>query len=130
MSQTVTLDPPAKYVYLHVHISGFTDVPENINIHDELSLRKAIQDALAKTFGVSAAATYIDVLRLHYGPVADFELGVPREEGDVVIRVVHTDAPQLKTALAIAQFQGPLHFAVVGESDFLPALLASSLLSE
>ena len=55
------------YTYLRVlaeHTAG-----EHGRIADELAFRKAIQDALARSFGVSGAGTYVDVLRFRAGTI-------------------------------------------------------------
>lgn len=45
------------------------DVSDGL-LGDELTFRKAIQDALARSFGVTAAGTHVDVLRLRSGRIA------------------------------------------------------------
>ncbi|KAI5119704.1 hypothetical protein M0805_003588 [Coniferiporia weirii] len=129
ISRPTTLNPPLKYTYLRLHIDGGDNA--RTSAPDELSFRKMVQDTLAQTFGVFAAGMYVDVLRLRYGRVDAIEGRSPDGQlqgGDAVIRVARGDAPQLKTALVTVQASG-LRLAVVDESDFLPALLASVPLS-
>lgn len=47
---------PAKYDYLRIAIASSP-------ASTELGLRKALQDSLMRTFGVSAGGTYVDILR-------------------------------------------------------------------
>ena len=51
----MTLSIPAKHAYLRISIAQAA-------AGTELTFRKAIQDSLTRTFGASAAGTYVDIL--------------------------------------------------------------------
>lgn len=54
------LNPPIKYVYIRLGLS--TGIKAEF---DPLLLRKALQDALTQTFGLSFAGAQIDILSIH-----------------------------------------------------------------
>ncbi|OCH92559.1 hypothetical protein OBBRIDRAFT_726545 [Obba rivulosa] len=82
---------------------------------DALSLRKALQDALAQAFGLVAANTYVDVLWL-----AD-------DGAEAVVRVARSDVPRILASVAAAA--GSPRLALLKESAFLPSLLSVAPLS-
>jgi hypothetical protein len=69
---------PTPYRYLRLRIepappAAAAAAPDGV---DALTVRRAIQDALAQSFGAAAAHTYVDVLHT-----------APGDPGEVVVRV-------------------------------------------
>ena len=50
-------------MYTYLHVQAGTDADDGRLLGGELTFRKVIQDALAQSFGLSGAGTYVDVLR-------------------------------------------------------------------
>ncbi|KAL1741378.1 hypothetical protein HDZ31DRAFT_45573 [Schizophyllum fasciatum] len=77
---------------------------------DALSLRRAVEDALGQTFGVTSARIAVDILWV-------------AEDGDeAVMRISTGDAAKLFAALAA--YDGIPRMTLVKESPFLPSLLS------
>ena len=57
--------------YTYLRVLAEDTAGEHGRIADELAFRKAIQDPLARSFGVSGAGTYVDVLRFRTGRTID-----------------------------------------------------------
>ena len=61
----------SRYTYLRVQtdcaVDGRQEQQQQVWLDDELSFRKAIQYAMVQSFGLSAAGTYVDMLRFRSG---------------------------------------------------------------
>ncbi|KAI0050681.1 hypothetical protein FA95DRAFT_1486839 [Auriscalpium vulgare] len=77
---------------------------------DALLVRRAIQDALTQSFGLTASSTYLDILW-----VAD-------SGEEAVVRTGVSDAARVMAATAV--YAGRMRLSVVKESSFLPSLSA------
>ncbi|KAG1852124.1 hypothetical protein DFJ58DRAFT_416287 [Suillus subalutaceus] len=78
---------------------------------DALKLRKAMQDGLMETFGITASGTYLDILWIA-------ESGL-----EVVIRLSEEDAPKLMAAVVITPASPRL--SAIKQTNFLPSLTLS-----
>jgi hypothetical protein len=73
---------PTPYHYLRLRVDSHLSTNTAILAVDALTVRRAIQDALAQSFGTTNAHTYLDVL--YTGSAADESAGTTR---DVVVRL-------------------------------------------
>ncbi|KIM53264.1 hypothetical protein SCLCIDRAFT_453848 [Scleroderma citrinum Foug A] len=101
---------------------------------DVLTIRKALQDALAELFGITAAGTYIDILAVTKSPTVSSASADAAGErrarwGEVVLRVHPSDAAKIMAAIVTASPSpsvparaSELRFSLVHESSFLPSL--------
>lgn len=78
---------------------------------DALKLRKAIQDGLAETFGITASGTYLDIL------------WIAESGSEIVIRLSEEDAPKLMAAVVITPVSP--RFSTIKQTNFLPSLTSS-----
>ncbi|EIW76568.1 hypothetical protein CONPUDRAFT_110124 [Coniophora puteana RWD-64-598 SS2] len=80
--------------------------------HDELLIRKALQDALTPMFGLTFANMHLDILTIS-------------EDGEGMIIRTGSRSDAQKLIAAIVASQGPLRFSLKKDSPFLPSLVAS-----
>jgi hypothetical protein len=78
---------------------------------DALKLRKAMQDGLTETFGITASGTYLDIL------------WIAESGSEVVIRLSEEDAPKLMAAVVITPASP--RFSAIKQTNFLPSLTLS-----
>ncbi|KAF5376733.1 hypothetical protein D9615_007892 [Tricholomella constricta] len=93
---------PTQYHYVRIAVAPVTG-------RDALGLRKAVQDALTQTFGVTSAALYVDFL------------WVAEDGGQFVIRVQKDDASKILAAIVASDAP---KLSLVKESPFLPSLIS------
>ncbi|KAF9484189.1 hypothetical protein BDN70DRAFT_798198 [Pholiota conissans] len=90
------------------HYLRFSVTPSTKN---ELAIRKTIADALTQSFGLTSAATYVDVL------------WISEDGNDCVIRVGEGDATRVSAALA--SWTESQRLSLTKESSFLPSVLST-----
>ncbi|KIM82023.1 hypothetical protein PILCRDRAFT_8260 [Piloderma croceum F 1598] len=78
---------------------------------DALAIRKALQDSLAQSFGVTSSNTYLDILWVADPGVA------------AVVRASQPDAVKIMASV-VASTSSP-RISVIEDSAFLPSLLAN-----
>ncbi|KAG2757710.1 hypothetical protein P692DRAFT_201734647, partial [Suillus brevipes Sb2] len=74
---------------------------------DALKLRKAMQDGLMETFGVTASGTYLDIL------------WIAESGSEVVIRLAEKDAPRVMAAVVITPASPRI--STIRQTNFLPS---------
>ncbi|KAF8503169.1 hypothetical protein JB92DRAFT_2794258 [Gautieria morchelliformis] len=102
MSTTVIL--PVVYRYIRLSIEPAVTEP--------LALRKLLENAMSQSFGVSRAATYMDVL------------WISADGHAAVIRVSDSDAEAVLASVVV--LEKPIRLSVTKHSAFLPMLLSNA----
>lgn len=74
---------------------------------DALKLRKAMQDGLMETFGITASGAYLDIL------------WIAESGSEVVIRLSEKDAPKLMAAVVITPASPRI--STIRQTSFLPS---------
>ncbi|KAG6335812.1 hypothetical protein ID866_3270 [Astraeus odoratus] len=77
---------PTVYHYIRLSISLQSAPNADIDV-DVLTIRKAIQDAMADLFGITSAGTYLDVLSVTKTDVRGASTSQRGQWGEVVLRV-------------------------------------------
>ncbi|KLO17783.1 hypothetical protein SCHPADRAFT_900332 [Schizopora paradoxa] len=113
----IPLKRPIEYTYVRIGLSSNTEF-------DPLLLRKALQDALNQTFGLSFAGAQIDILSLHETGSETNDASI--RNGDAVARVAKEDASKIMGAIAASKHTERLSMAVLDSADFLPSLLLAA----
>lgn len=78
---------------------------------DALKLRKAMQDGLMETFGITASGTYLDIL------------WIAESGSEVVIRLSEKDAPRVMAAVVITPASPRI--STIRQTNFLPSFVLS-----
>lgn len=78
---------------------------------DALKLRKAMQDGLMETFGITASGTYLDIL------------WIAESGSEVVIRLSEKDAPRVMAAVVITPASPRI--STIRQTNFLPSFALS-----
>lgn len=126
LSSPMSLTPlPTDYHYLRILLTlpaRAADCNVDVDV-DVLTIRKALQDALSDTFGITSAGTYIDVLAVTRWNTG-VRVGGRDPWGEVVLRVHPSDAPEILAAITAASPSRPSQprFSLLRESSFLPSL--------
>ncbi|KAI6148125.1 hypothetical protein BKA82DRAFT_1007348 [Pisolithus tinctorius] len=91
---------------------------------DVLTIRKALQDALGDSFGITSAGTYIDVLAVTKWSTGGVRVGGRDPWGEVIVRAHTSDAPKILAAITATSPSRPSQprFSLLRESSFLPSL--------
>lgn len=91
---------------------------------DVLTIRKALQDALGDSFGITSAGTYIDILAVTKWSTGGVRVGGRDPWGEVILRVHPSDAPKILAAVTAASpsRSSQPRLSLLRESSFLPSL--------
>ncbi|KAF8586409.1 hypothetical protein K439DRAFT_1340903 [Ramaria rubella] len=101
---STSLGLPKLYRYIRFSIEP--------GIQEPLFLRKTLENAMLQSFGVSRAATYMDVL------------WISTDGRAAVVRISESDAEALLAAVVV--LDKPVRLSVTKHSSFLPTILGDA----
>ncbi|KAI0000768.1 hypothetical protein BJV74DRAFT_949605 [Russula compacta] len=104
---------PQTHHYIRFSISPPLEHSSSSSSPDALQIRRALQDALAQSFGITLSHAYLDVL------------WVATSGAECVVRASSpTDAASVMAAVAVAN--GSPRLSALKESPFLPSVLGET----